>query len=86
MIEDKVVFQCEENLTLASVAGFVQKSSQYRSTVYLIINGRRANAKSMLGVMSLGIENGSEIEISADGDDAEIAVKELSAYLNDPKV
>lgn len=85
MVEDKVVFQCDESLTLSSVAEFVQKSSNYRSTVYLIVNGRRANAKSMLGVMSLGMESGTEIEISADGDDAEQAIKELSTYLSNPK-
>ena len=86
MVEEKVIFQCDEALTIASVSGLVQKTSGYRSTIYLVINGRRANAKSMLGVMSLGIENGSEIEISADGDDAEQAIKELTAYLTNSKI
>ena len=67
MVDEKVVFQCEETLQMKAVAILIQKASSFRSTVYLIRNGRRANAKSLLGVMSLGIENGAEIEISADG-------------------
>ncbi len=84
MIDEKVIFQCEETLQMKAVAILIQKASAFRSTVYLIRNGRRANAKSLLGVMSLGIENGAEIEISADGIDAKEAVDTLVAYLNNP--
>ncbi|MCR4670210.1 MAG: HPr family phosphocarrier protein [Saccharofermentans sp.] len=84
MVDEKVVFQCEETLQMKAVAILIQKASSFRSTVYLIRNGRRANAKSLLGVMSLGIENGAEIEISADGIDAKEAVDTLVAYLNNP--
>ena len=84
MADEKVVFQCEETLQMKAVAILIQKASSFRSTVYLIRNGRRANAKSLLGVMSLGIENGAEIEISADGIDAKEAVDTLVAYLNNP--
>ena len=84
MVEEKVTFQCEETLQMKAVAILIQKASAFRSTVYLIRNGRRANAKSLLGVMSLGIENGAEIEISADGIDAKEAVDTLVAYLNNP--
>lgn len=86
MIEEKVVFQCEDDLQMKAVAGLVQKSSEFRSTVYLVRNGRRANAKSLLGVMSLGIENGAEIGISADGDDAREACDTIVNYLKDPKI
>ena len=84
MVDEKVVSQCEETLQMKAVAILIQKASSFRSTVYLIRNGRRANAKSLLGVMSLGIENGAEIEISADGIDAKEAVDTLVAYLNNP--
>ena len=84
MVDEKVVFQCEETLQMKAVAILIQKASSFRSTVYLIRNGRRANAKSLLGVMSLSIENGAEIEISADGIDAKEAVDTLVAYLNNP--
>ena len=86
MVEDVVVFQCENDLQMKAVAVLVQKASEFRSTVYINIAGRRANAKSLLGVMSVGIENGSEIEITAEGDDASAAVKALSDYLKNPQI
>ena len=86
MVEEKVIFQCEDDLQMKAVAGLVQKSSEFRSTVYLVRNGRRANAKSLLGVMSLGIENGAASEICAHGDDARAAADTIVSYLNNPKI
>ena len=86
MINEKIVFQCEDSLQMKTVAVLIQKASAFRSTIYLVRSGRRANAKSLLGVMSLGIENGAEIEIEADGDDAAEAVKVLIAHLKNPVV
>lgn len=86
MVEQKVVFTCEDALQMKAVAVLIQKASAFKSTIYLVRNGRRANAKSLLGVMSLGIENGAEIEISADGVDAKEAADALVSYLNNPKV
>ncbi|MCQ2532091.1 MAG: HPr family phosphocarrier protein [Saccharofermentans sp.] len=85
MVEDVVVFQCEDDLQMKAVAVLVQKASEYRSTVYITKAGRRANAKSLLGVMSLGIENGAELGLSADGDDAPAAVQALADYLKNPQ-
>lgn len=86
MVKEKIVFDCEDSLQMKTVAVLIQKASQYRSTIYLIRSGRRANAKSLLGVRSLGIENGAEIEIEADGDDAQEAVNALMSHLKNPKI
>ena len=86
MVKEKIVFDCEDSLQMKTVAVLIQKASQYRSTIYLIRSGRRANAKSLLGVMSLGIENGAEIEIEAEGDDAQDAVNALMSHLKNPKI
>ena len=86
MINEKIVFQCEDSLQMKTVAVLIQKASAFRSTIYLVRSGKRANAKSLLSVMSLGIENGAEIEIEADGDDAAEAVKVLIAHLKNPVV
>ena len=86
MVKEKIVFDCEDSLQMKTVAVLIQKASQFRSTIYLIRSGRRANAKSLLGVMSLGIENGAEIEIEAEGDDAQEAVNALMAHLKNPKI
>jgi len=86
MVSQKVIFQCEEALQMKAVAVLIQKSSSFSSSIYLIRDGRRANAKSLLGVMSLGIENGASIEIAADGPDESEAIKTLVEYLNNPKL
>ena len=86
MVKEKIVFDCEDSLQMKTVAVLIQKASQYRSTIYLVRSGRRANAKSLLGVMSLGIENGAEIEIEADGDDAQEAVNALMSHLKNPRI
>ena len=86
MVKEKIVFDCEDSLQMKTVAVLIQKASQYRSTIYLIRSGRRANAKSLLGVMSLGIENGAEIEIEAEGDDEKDAASALMAHLKNPKI
>ena len=86
MVKEKIVFDCEDSLQMKTVAVLIQKASQFRSTIYLVRSGRRANAKSLLGVMSLGIENGAEIEIEANGDDEKEAVSALMAHLKNPKI
>ena len=84
MASQTVVFQCDEALQMKAVAVLIQKASSYRSSIYLSRSGRRANAKSLLGVMSLGIENAAEIEITADGEDQQDALKALVTYLENP--
>ncbi len=86
MVSKTVVFQCDEALQMKAVAVLIQKASAFRSSIYLSRSGRRANAKSLLGVMSLGIENAAEIEITADGEDQEAALDSLVSYLENPNV
>lgn len=86
MISKTVVFQCDEALQMKAIAVLIQKASSYSSNIYLSREGRRANAKSLLGVMSLGIENSAEIEVSADGTDEKEALDTLIQYLENPKL
>jgi phosphocarrier protein HPr len=59
----------------------VQHAAQYSSAVQLAANGRCANAKSILELLALGAEGGTELVITASGDDAAAAVDELAAIL-----
>ena len=86
MVSKTVVFQCDDALQMKAVAVLIQKASAFKSSIYLSRSGRRANAKSLLGVMSLGIENSAEIEITADGDDQQNALDSLVQYLENPGV
>ncbi|ADC90422.1 HPr family phosphocarrier protein [Mageeibacillus indolicus] len=84
MKSDKVVFSCQDEIHMKAIAVFIQKASHYTSRINIYRGDRRANAKSLLGVMSLGIENGVELKLTAEGYDEEEAIKELTAYLSQP--
>ena len=56
---------------------FIQKANEYRSTLMVEKEERKVNAKSLLGVLSLGITKGSTITISAEGPDEQEAVNAL---------
>lgn len=56
---------------------FIQKANEYKSTIWVEKEGRRVNAKSLLGVLSLGIAQHVSINIIADGVDEEAAVDGL---------
>ena len=56
---------------------FIQKANEFKSSIWVEKDERRVNAKSLLGVLSLGIMGGTEIRIMAGGSDEEEAVEEL---------
>ncbi|MCL1866517.1 MAG: HPr family phosphocarrier protein [Oscillospiraceae bacterium] len=56
---------------------FIQKANEYKSSIWVEKEERRVNAKSLLGILSLGIVKGSAIRIIADGADEQIAVEGL---------
>ena len=64
------------------VAEIVQTASQYESTIYLISGTKKINAKSIMGMMSLELDNNGEIVVSADGTDEEAALKEIEEFVS----
>ena len=56
---------------------FIQKANEFKSSVWVEKDERRVNAKSLLGVLSLGIVGGTTIKIIADGSDEESSVESL---------
>ena len=61
---------------------FIQKANSYKSTIWVEKEERRVNAKSLLGVLSLGIAKGMTITLIADGQDEEIALNGLAELIN----
>ena len=61
---------------------FIQKANEFKSSIWVEKEERRVNAKSLLGVLSLGIMGGTDIKIIADGSDEEKAVEGLVALVN----
>ena len=56
---------------------FIQKANEFKSSIWVEKEERRVNAKSLLGILSLGIVGGTSIRVIADGADEETAVNEL---------
>jgi len=81
MIVKDVIVRCESGLHNRQATYFVQKANEFSSTIWIEADNRKMNAKSLLGIMSLGIITGAKVTLSADGVDAEEAVAALEALL-----
>lgn len=86
MVKKQVVFHCEDDMQMKAVAVLIQKTSSFRSNIWLKSGDRRANGKSLLGVMSLGILNNAELEVTAEGPDEDEALETVVAYLENPEL
>ncbi len=64
------------------MAVLVQVASQYDSVIYIEAEGKRVNAKSIMGMMSLGMANGEILNVSADGADEQAAMEGIEDYLS----
>ena len=81
MFEKEIVVRCESGLHNKQATYFVQKANEFSSSIWVECGSRRMNAKSLLGIMSLGIVTGTSVVLSAEGADAETAVIALEALL-----
>ena len=72
-----VLVQNQVGLHARPATFFIQKANEYKSSIWVEKEERRVNAKSLLGVLSLGIVGGTTIRIIADGNDEESAVDAL---------
>ena len=82
MIKKPVMIQIRNGLEARPVALLVQEASKYESTIYIQSGERRVNAKSIMGVMSLGLNNGEEMDVSAEGVDEQAAVEGIEKFLS----
>ena len=81
MIEKEIVVRCESGLHNKQATYFVQKANEFDSSIWIESGSRKMNAKSLLGIMSLGIVTGAVVNLIASGTDAEEAVNSLEALL-----
>lgn len=82
MIQKTVTVRLDNGLEARPVAVLVQVASQYESTVYVEVGGKKVNAKSIMGMMSLGLDNGEELTVVADGQDESAAVAHIERFLS----
>jgi phosphocarrier protein len=76
------IVRSEFGLYNKAVAIFIQKANEFSSQIWVEVDDRRVNAKSLLGLLSLGVTQGTKIRISAEGADAEKAVDDLVDQLS----
>ncbi len=81
MYSKEVVVRCESGLHNRQATYFVQKANEFNCSIWLESGSRKMNAKSLLGIMSLGIVTGTAVTLVADGSDAEAAVTALELLL-----
>ena len=82
MIKKPVMIQIRNGLEARPVALLVQVASQYDSEIYVESEDRHVTAKSIMGMMTLGLNYGDSIVVSANGIDEEEAMKEIEKYLS----
>ena len=81
MIRKPVTIQLSEGLDARPIALLVQEASQYTSTVYIEVEEKQINAKSIMGMMSLRLVPGDEITIVTNGADEVAAAEGIEKFL-----
>lgn len=86
MVRKTMTVQLTAGLEARPIAMLVQVASQYDSKIYVETGSKRVNAKSIMGMMTLGLDTGEEIIISTDGEDEKEAMEKMEEYLSHNKV
>lgn len=82
MITKRMEIKIPTGLDPSTIALFIQTASQYDSRVYVEVENKKVNAKSIMGMMTLGLAAGEKITVSAAGDDEQQAIEHIERYLN----
>ena len=83
MIKKPIRIMISDGLEARPIAMLVQVANQFESDIYIESGTRRINAKSIMGMMTLGLDAGESVTVSADGVDEETAMEKVEAYLTD---
>ncbi|MBR2897590.1 MAG: HPr family phosphocarrier protein [Oscillospiraceae bacterium] len=81
MYTEKHVVKCESGLYNRQATFFIQKANEFKCSIWIENDDRKINAKSPLGVLSMGITKGTTVNLIADGEDEKEAVESLSQML-----
>lgn len=82
MTKKSVVIGLANGLEATPIALLVQTATQFSSSIYLTTENKRVNAKSIMGLMSLGLLNGDSIMVEVDGEDEENAIAEIERFIS----
>ena len=78
MVSKEVVVNNGTGLHARPATLLVKKASAFKSEVSIEFNGKKANVKSLIGVLSLGVTKGANITVTASGDDEALAAEEIA--------
>jgi len=81
--ETEVVLLNDSGLHARPAARLVKVTSRFKSSISIVANGKTANAKSMLSLLSLGAEKGTTLRVIAEGEDAEQAIETIAKLLKE---
>ena len=81
MIKKPITIQISNGLEARPIAMLVQVASQFESEIYVESGKKKVNAKSIMGMMTLGLDSGENVTISVNGVDETEAMKEIEGYL-----
>ena len=82
MISREMEIKIPSGLDPSTIALFIQIASQYDSSVYVEVKNKKVNAKSIMGMMSLGLDSGESVTVSVEGADEAEAMESIEKYLS----
>ena len=82
MTQKAIEIKLQNGLEARPVAVLVQVASKYDSTIYIEVEGKKINAKSIMGMMSLDLNSGEQVVVTADGNDETAAVEDIERFLS----
>lgn len=82
MIRKPITIKISNGLEARPIALLVQVASQYESSIYVESEAKKVNAKSIMGMMSLGLDSGESVTVSVEGADAAEAMESIEKYLS----
>lgn len=82
MITKRMEIKIPTGLDPSTIAMFIQTASQYDSRVYIEVENKKVNAKSIMGMMTLGLYSGETVTVSANGEDEEEALANIEKFLS----
>ena len=81
MVRKPVTIRNSMDMEMRPIAHLVQEASQYKSRIFIEMNDKKINAKSIMGMMSLELCTGESLTVEAEGEDEEQAVNSVEAFL-----
>lgn len=82
MITKNMTIELKQGLNARPVAVFVQVASQFDSSIFVEYENKKVNAKSIMGMMTLGLAAGENVTVSAEGKDETEAIQSIEEYLS----